>query len=227
MRLLVVEDEKHLAEALTEILTLNNYSVDTVYDGQQALDYLESGSVYDGVILDIMIPKIDGIGVLRTLRANKNKIPILLLTAKSEVDDKVLGLDSGADDYLTKPFAAKELLARIRTMTRREKEEHTPDLQVGNTMLSRVTYEVATEKGSLSLANKEYQLLELLFRNEGKYISSEPFMERIWGFDSESEINVVWAHLSSVRKKLENIGSDLKIKSVRNLGYTLEVINGK
>ncbi len=227
MRLLVVEDEKHLAEALTEILTLNNYSVDTVYDGQQALDYLESGSVYDGVILDIMIPKIDGIGVLRTLRANKNKIPILLLTAKSEVDDKVLGLDSGADDYLTKPFAAKELLARIRTMTRREKEEHTPDLQVGNTMLSRVTYEVATEKGSLSLANKEYQLLELLFRNEGKYISSEQFMERIWGFDSESEINVVWAHLSSVRKKLENIGSDLKIKSVRNLGYTLEVINGK
>lgn len=225
MRLLVVEDEKALAEALTEILTLNKYSVDTVYDGQEALDYLTSDIVYDGVILDIMLPKIDGITVLKTLRANKNKTPILLLTAKSEVDDKVLGLDSGADDYLTKPFAAKELLARIRTMTRREKEELTPDLQVGNTVLSRVTYEVATEQGRLPLANKEYQLLELLFRNEGKYISSEQFMERIWGFDSESEINVVWAHLSAVRKKLESLHSNVKIKSVRNLGYTLEVTN--
>lgn len=225
MRLLVVEDEKALAEALTEILTLNKYSVDTVYDGQEALDYLTSDIAYDGVILDIMLPKIDGITVLKTLRANKNKTPILLLTAKSEVDDKVLGLDSGADDYLTKPFAAKELLARIRAMTRREKEELTPDLQIGNTVLSRVTYEVATEQGRLPLANKEYQLLELLFRNEGKYISSEQFMERIWGFDSESEINVVWAHLSAVRKKLESLHSNVKIKSVRNFGYTLEVTN--
>lgn len=227
MRLLVVEDEKALAEALTEILTLNKYSVDTVFDGQEALDYLMSDSAYDGVVLDIMLPKVDGISVLKTLRANKNKTPILLLTAKSEVDDKVLGLDSGADDYLTKPFAAKELLARIRAMTRREKEELTSDLQVGNTILSRVTYEVATAKGRLPLANKEYQLLELLFRNQGRYIASEQFMERIWGYDSDSEINVVWAHLSAVRKKLENLESNVKIKSVRNLGYTLEVLDGQ
>lgn len=227
MRLLVAEDERALAEALTEILTLNKYSVDTVYDGRDALDYLESEIEYDGIILDIMMPRVDGISVLKTIREQNNKTPVLLLTAKSEVDDKVLGLDSGADDYLTKPFASKELLARIRAMTRRDKEEVTSDLSVGNTKLSRVTYELSAPKGSLPLANKEYQVLEMLFRNVGRYISSEQFMERIWGFDSESEINVVWAHLSSVRKKLESLNSNLKIKSARNLGYTLEVIDDK
>lgn len=227
MRLLVAEDEQALAEALTEILTLNKYSVDTVFDGQQALDYLTSGSVYDGIILDIMMPKVDGLTVLKTLRAQKNRTPVLLLTAKGEVDDKVTGLDLGANDYLAKPFATKELLARIRAMTRVETLELTSDLQVGNTFLSRVTYQVTTQQGSLTLANKEYQLLELLFRNQGKYISSEQLMEKIWGYDSESEINVVWAHLSLVRKKLEQLGSNVKIKSVRHLGYTLEVLDGQ
>ncbi|MGL6057058.1 MAG: response regulator transcription factor [Culicoidibacterales bacterium] len=227
MRLLVAEDEQALAEALTEILTLNKYSVDTVFDGQQALDYLASGSVYDGIILDIMMPKVDGLTVLKTLRAQKNRTPVLLLTAKGEVDDKVTGLDLGANDYLAKPFATKELLARIRAMTRVETLELTSDLQVGNTFLSRVTYQVTTQQGSLTLANKEYQLLELLFRNQGKYISSEQLMEKIWGYDSESEINVVWAHLSLVRKKLELLGSNVKIKSVRHLGYTLEVLDGQ
>ncbi|MGL4972744.1 MAG: response regulator transcription factor [Culicoidibacterales bacterium] len=227
MRLLVAEDEQALAEALTEILTLNKYSVDTVFDGQQALDYLASGSVYDGIILDIMMPKVDGLTVLKTLRAQKNRTPVLLLTAKGEVDDKVTGLDLGANDYLAKPFATKELLARIRAMTRVETLELTSDLQVGNTFLSRVTYQVTTQQGSLTLANKEYQLLELLFRNQGKYISSEQLMEKIWGYDSESEINVVWAHLSLVRKKLEQLGSNVKIKSVRHLGYTLEVLDGQ
>ncbi|MGL5531758.1 MAG: response regulator transcription factor, partial [Culicoidibacterales bacterium] len=209
------------------ILTLNKYSVDTVFDGQQALDYLVSGSVYDGIILDIMMPKVDGLTVLKTLRAQKNRTPVLLLTAKGEVDDKVTGLDLGANDYLAKPFATKELLARIRAMTRVETLELTSDLQVGNTFLSRVTYQVTTQQGSLTLANKEYQLLELLFRNQGKYISSEQLMEKIWGYDSESEINVVWAHLSLVRKKLEQLGSNVKIKSVRHLGYTLEVLDGQ
>lgn len=223
MRLLIAEDEKSLADALCEILTLNKYSVDVVYDGEEALDYLESDIEYDGVILDIMMPKVDGITVLKTMRKNKNNTPTLMLTAKSEIDDKVLGLDSGADDYITKPFETKELLARIRAMTRREKEETQPDLTFGNITLSRITYELLSIKGKILLTNKEYQLMEMLFHNVGKYISSEQFMDKIWGFNSDSEINVVWSHLSTLRKKLEYLDANIKIKSLRNLGYTLEV----
>ena len=146
MRLLIAEDEKALADALTEILTLHKYSVDTVYDGEEALDYLNSAIEYDCIILDIMMPKVDGITVLKTLRKQKNTTPVLMLTAKSEVEDKVLGLDSGANDYLTKPFATQELLARIRAMTRQEKEENSTELCLGNTKLSLVTYELSTEK---------------------------------------------------------------------------------
>ena len=146
MRLLIAEDEKALADALTEILTLHKYSVDTVYDGEEALDYLNSAIEYDCIILDIMMPKVDGITVLKTLRKQKKTTPVLMLTAKSEVGDKVLGLDSGANDYLTKPFATQELLARIRAMTRQEKEENSTDLCLGNTKLSLVTYELSTEK---------------------------------------------------------------------------------
>lgn len=146
MRLLIAEDEKALADALTEILTLHKYSVDTVYDGEEALDYLNSAIEYDCIILDIMMPKVDGITVLKTLRKQKNTTPVLMLTAKSEVEDKVLGRDSGANDYLTKPFATQELLARIRAMTRQEKEENSTDLCLGNTKLSLVTYELSTEK---------------------------------------------------------------------------------
>lgn len=146
MRLLIAEDEKALADALTEILTLHKYSVDTVYDGEEALDYLNSAIEYDCIILDIMMPKVDGITVLKTLRKQKNTTPVLMLTAKSEVEDKVLGRDSGANDYLTKPFATQELLARIRAMTRQEKEENSTELCLGNTKLSLVTYELSTEK---------------------------------------------------------------------------------
>lgn len=227
MRLLIAEDEKALADALCEILTLNKYSVDVVFDGEQAMNYINSDIVYDGIILDIMMPKIDGITVLKTMRKNKVATPTLMLTAKSEVDDKVLGLDCGADDYLTKPFSTKELLARIRAMTRREKEAVSSELSFGNISLSRVSYELQGENGVFSLTNKEFQLMEMLLNNIGKYISSERFMERIWGFDSDSEINVVWAHLSGLRKKLESIGANVKIKSSRNLGYTLEVCDDK
>ena len=223
MRLLIVEDEKALADALCEILTLNKYSVDVVYDGAEALDYMNSDVEYDGIILDIMMPRVDGITVLKTLRRHKNNTPVLMLTAKGEVEDKVAGLDSGADDYLTKPFATQELLARIRAMTRREKEETQPDLDFGNITLSRISFELSSARGSLSLANKEYQLMEMLLNNIGKYISSEQFMDKIWGFNSESELNVVWAHLSSLRKKLKTLGANVKIKSSRNLGYTLEI----
>jgi two-component system, OmpR family, response regulator ArlR len=221
MRLLIAEDEKDLADALAEILTLNKFSVDVVYNGQEALEYLD-GVTYDGVILDIMMPKVNGIAVLKTLRKLGNNTPVLMLTAKSEIDDKVLGLDSGADDYLTKPFATKELLARIRAMTRREKEVQESDLKLGNIVLSRVTFELSSSQGSFNLTNKEYQLMEMLLNNVGRYISSQMFMDKIWGYDSESEINVVWAHLSGLRKKLESLGATFEIKSSRNFGYTLK-----
>ena len=223
MRLLIAEDEKSLAEALCEILTINKYSVDVVYDGEAALNYINSLTEYDGIILDVMMPKIDGITVLKTIRKSKKNVPVLMLTAKNEVDDKVLGLDSGADDYLTKPFATKELLARIRAMTRREKEVLDSTLSFGTISLSRVSFELIGEKGRFVLTNKEFQLMEMLLNNIGKYISSQRFMESIWGYDSDSEINVVWAHLSGLRKKLEAIGANVKIRSARNLGYGLEV----
>lgn len=222
MRLLLAEDEKSLAEALYEILTINKYSVDVATNGVKALELLD-GIEYDGIILDVMMPKLNGIEVLKTIRQNNNNTPVLMLTAKSEIDDRVLGLDSGADDYLTKPFATKELLARIRAMTRREKENASSDFELGNIRLSLTTYELSTEHGSFTLANKEFQLIEMLFANYQKYISTEQFMVKIWGYDSDSEINVVWSHLSMIRKKLELLKANVKIKSARNLGYTLEV----
>lgn len=222
MRLLLAEDEKALSEALVEILQFNHFSVDAVYDGQEALEFLETGN-YDGAILDIMMPKVDGLTVLKTLRENGDKLPVLMLTAKGEIDDRVLGLDSGADDYLTKPFATKELLARIRAMTRRERDVAESILRKGNITLNRTTFELSSVKGKYRLANKEFQVLEMLMNSCGKFITTEQFMERIWGYDSESEINVVWAHISYVRKKLTLLGADVEIKAVRNMGYALEV----
>ena len=223
MRLLIAEDEIPLAEALTEILTIHNYAVDTVHNGKDALDYLTSGAEYDGVILDVMMPGMDGISVLRTIRAMKITTPVLVLTAKGEIDDRVLGLDSGADDYLVKPFDTKELLARIRAMPRRIAHPLMNGLSLGNTCLDPQRCSISTPSGSILLTNKEYQLLEMLLRNQGRYISSEQFMEKIWGWDCDSEIHVVWTHLSALRRKLERLQSDLQIRSARNLGYMLEV----
>ncbi len=225
MRILVVEDEKTLSEALEEILKLNKYSVDVVYDGEEALEYLREVQ-YDGIVLDIMMPKVDGIQVLKTMRAQGNRTPVIMLTAKSEVDDKVLGLDSGADDYLTKPFAAKELLARIRNITRNKYESTGANLTAGNLTLNRTLFTLSNKEETITLTNKEYQLLELLFNNIDRYIGSEELMTKIWGFDSDSEINVVWTHLSYIRKKLDKLDPNVKIKSSRNLGYSLEVLNG-
>lgn len=221
MRLLLAEDELQLAEALEEILKLNKYSVDVVHNGKDALEYIDSVQ-YDGIILDIMMPYVDGITVLKTIRQKKNTVPVLLLTAKSEIDDKVAGLDSGADDYLTKPFATKELLARIRAMTRQLNEVENSTIKYKNITLCRVTYEISSDNSCYKLTNKEYQLIEMLLNNTGRYISSEQFMEKIWGYNSESEINVVWAHLSSLRRKLEALNADFIIKSSRSLGYILE-----
>lgn len=223
MRLLLVEDEKPLSRALKAILERNHYSVDAVYDGRAALDYLEADN-YDGVILDIMIPKIDGITVLKTIRSCGNSIPVLLLTAKSEVEDKVLGLDSGANDYLSKPFHAEELLARIRAMTRTQTAQNDSKLQIGNIILDRATFERSTPSGSYNLANKEFQMLELMMLNPNHLISAEKFIENIWGYDSEAEMNVVWVYISYLRKKLAALHANVRIKVTRNVGYSLEEI---
>ena len=223
MRLLLAEDETSLSRALVKILENSKYSVDAVYDGAEALDYLEAGN-YDGVILDIMMPKVDGLTVLQTIRKKGNRIPVLLLTAKSEIDDRVKGLDLGANDYLTKPFAPPELLARIRAMLRVQSEQQTDSsLHVGNITLDTTSYELSSPSGSFRLANKEFQMMELLMRHPKQVVSTEQFMDRIWGYDSEAEINVVWVYISYLRKKLTALKANISIKATRNVGYSLEV----
>lgn len=221
MRILLAEDEKALSNALVVILRHNNYSVDAVYNGQDALDYLETG-LYDGAVLDIMMPRVDGLTVLKKIRKQGSDIPILLLTAKSQIDDRVLGLDSGADDYLTKPFDSKELLARIRSMTRRKAETTDTVLTFQNISLSRSTFELSSSKATFRLANKEFQMLEMLMTNPQQIISSEQFIEKIWGYDSDVEQNIVWVYISYLRKKLSSLEASVQIKAMRNIGYLLE-----
>ncbi len=221
MRLLLAEDEKELSKALCAILKHNNYSVDAVFNGQDALDYGLCEN-YDGIILDIMMPKKNGLEVLKELRSQGVSTPVLVLTAKAEVEDRILGLDMGADDYLTKPFSMGELLARIRAITRR-KSEFSPNLLTsGNLSLNRETFELSVENNSIRLGNKEFQMMEMLMSNPGRLISTEQFMERIWGYETEAEINVVWVYISYLRKKLSNLRAKLEIKAVRGVGYTLE-----
>lgn len=221
MRLLLAEDERELSKALSTILKHNLYTVDTVFDGEEALAYIENGN-YDGVILDIMMPKIDGISVLKIIRSKGINVPVLILTAKSEVDDKVIGLDCGANDYLTKPFSIKELLARIRAMTRIKTEAVDSLLKFGNVTLNRVTFELSTAYGSYRLANKEFQIMEMFMSNPKNLVSTERILEKIWGYDTETEVSVVWVYISYIRKKLASINSNIYIKATRNLGYSLE-----
>lgn len=220
MRILLAEDEKSLAKALVKIFEKNHYSADAVYNGEDALDYLSAGN-YDVAILDIMMPKMDGITVLKKIRASGNPIPVMLLTAKAEVDDKVLGLDSGANYYLTKPFDTKELLAGIRAITRSTVQLDSK-IVFGNVTLDRKTFTLSSETGNFRLANKEFQMMEMLMNNPRRLISAEKFMEKIWGFDSDSEINVVWVYVSYLRKKLSALDADIEIKATRNAGYSLE-----
>ena len=221
MRILLAEDERSLSRAVVALLEKHNYSADAVYDGEEALDYLEAGN-YDALILDIMMPKLDGLEVLRRLRAAGNPIPVLLLTARSEIEDKVTGLDTGANDYLTKPFSTEELMARIRAITRSQTGgQLTSRLSLGNITLDQTTFELSSPHGSFRLANKEYQMMELLLRNPRQLISSERFFERIWGYDSEV-VNVVWVYISYLRKKLAALQADIQIKATRNAGYSLE-----
>ena len=222
MRVLIAEDERPLARALVKIFEKNNYSADAVYNGEDALLYLESNN-YDIAIFDVMMPITDGITALKRLRESGDKIPVLMLTAKAEVDDRVLGLDSGADYYLTKPFDTKELLAAVRAITRSNAEVNSK-LSFGNISLDRLTFELSSPTGSFKLANKEFQMMEMLISNPHNIISVEQFMERIWGYESETEIGVVWAYVSYIRKKLNALKSNITVKSSRNIGYYLEEI---
>lgn len=222
MKLLLAEDERDLSRALVAILKHNNYGVDAVYDGQDAIDYA-CAEEYDGILLDVMMPRVDGLTVLRTLRGRGVKTPVLMLTAKGEREDKIRGLDSGADDYVTKPFDMAELLARIRALTRRSGEYIPSVLSFGDLTLDKSTFELRGPAGKFRLGGKEFQMLEMLLSVPGRIIGTERFMERIWGYDCESEINVVWVCVSSLRKKLTSLESNVRIRAFRGIGYSAEV----
>ncbi len=221
MRLLFAEDEHSLSRAVCAVLKKNNYEVDPVYNGKDALDYLEAGE-YDGAILDIMMPEMDGITVLKKIREAGNNIPVIMLTAKAEVDDKVYGLDSGANDYLAKPFDMKELLARIRSILRVNTAQTSSKLKFSDIELDQTTFELSSGAESFKLTNKEYQMMEMFISNPHRIFSAENFLEKIWGYESDADINVVWVYISYLRKKLTALKSKVVIKATRNVGYSLE-----
>ena len=221
MRLLFAEDDRDISKAVKTLLERSGYSVDVVYNGQDAIDYIESGE-YDGVILDWMMPKLSGIEVLTQMRAKGFSAPVLILTARDSVDDRVKGLDTGADDYLPKPFAASELLARIRAMLRRKEDYKHDVIKFSDIELDKSAMSVTCNKKSVRLNNKAFQLMEMLVEHPGAVLSIDQIMERIWGWDSDSEINVVWVNISFLRKKMTELGAHAKIKAVRGVGYSLE-----
>ena len=221
MRILIAEDEVTIARALKVMLERNKYAVDVVHSGKDALDYIRAAN-YDALVLDIMMPGMDGLTVLREARALGITTPALFLTAKAEVEDRVTGLDAGADDYLPKPFDASEFLARVRALTRRSGAYTPSRLTLGNTSLDCGTYLLLTPYGQTRLNNKEYQLMELFLRNPRQVFSSEHLMEKIWGLDSESEMEVIWTYIGFLRKKLKTLQADIEIKTIRGAGYALE-----
>lgn len=221
LKLLYAEDERSMSEAVCDILEYHKYSVDAVYDGQQALDFALAEK-YDGIILDIMMPKKSGLDVLRMLRQAGCRTPIMLLTAKSEVVDLIEGLNMGADDYLAKPFAMGELLARVRAMLRR-REEFTPDiLNVGNLSLNLQRYELRVGGKAVVLPKLEYKMMELLMINRGIYLSTEDLLVKVWGYDTDADIGIVWVYISNLRKRLSALGANAVISAKRNVGYMLE-----
>ena len=221
MRILIAEDEVTIARALKVMLEKNKYAVDVVYNGMDALDYIQAAG-YDVLVLDIMMPEIDGLTVLREARALGITTPALFLTAKAEIADRVAGLDAGADDYLPKPFAASEFLARVRALARRSSAYVPSALIFGNTTLDCGRYLMKTDSGEARLNNKEFQLMELFLRHPHQVFSSEHLMEKVWGLDSVSEIDVVWTYIGFLRKKLRQIGADIEIRTIRGAGYALE-----
>jgi len=223
MRILLADDEKEMLHALESALRTAGYSTDTVTNGQDACDYGLDG-LYDCLVLDVMMPRLDGMEVVRRLRRAGVSTPILLLTAKSSVEDRIAGLNCGADDYLPKPFDMGEFLARVRALARR-RDSFSPDiLQMGNIRLNKETGMLGCGDKEISLGNKEFQMLELMLHSQGHYISTEQFMERIWGYDSDCDIHVVWSFISYLRKKLQELDADVCITASRGRGYMLEVV---
>ena len=221
MRLLIAEDELDLAEALTVFFQKNHFSVDAVNDGADAYEYAVSGE-YDAIILDVMMPKMNGIDVLRRLRADGIKTPVMMLTAKGMKDDRITGFNAGADDYLPKPFEPDELICRVRAMLRRSDNYRPSALEFGDVTLDPSTGLLACSGRSVRLSGREYQVMELFMRSPNVVFSADKIMERVWGWDSDAEINVIWVHISNLRKKLRSIGSKITIRAVRGLGYALE-----
>lgn len=220
MRLLIAEDDRDISKALVMILEKNNYSVDSVFNGKEAYEYAVSDN-YDGIILDIMMPELDGIEVLTKLRSERISTPILLLTAKAEVDDRVAGLDAGADDYLAKPFAISELLARLRAMLRRKGEFQPDILEFKSVTLNKATYELGYNDKYVRLASREFQMLEMLMNMPGQVIPTDQFMDKIWGWDSEVEVSIVWVYISNLRKKFATIQAPIEIHAIRGVGYCM------
>ena len=224
MRILLAEDDLDLSRAVCAILQRSGYQTEAVDNGDDALQLAGSGE-FDGIILDWMMPGRDGISVLRSLRERNISTPCMLLTAREAVEDRITGLDAGADDYLPKPFAMGELLARIRAMLRRGESWHGETLTVGNTCLDRSSMELICGEHRVRLNTKAFQTLEYLMTNPGIVLSAERIMDRVWGWDSQAEINVVWVNISNLRKKLAEIGSDRTITAIRGSGYVLEAVS--
>ena len=222
MRLLIAEDDKDLTEALSVFFEKNQFTVDTVFNGQDAYDYAAGGN-YDAIILDVMMPKRNGIEVLKQLRADEIKTPIMMLTVKGEKYDRITGFDAGADDYLPKPFAPDELLSRVRAMMRRYDNYKPTVLIYEDISLDCSSGILCYEKKEVRLSGREFQVMELFMRSPKVVFSAEKIMERVWGWDSDAEINVVWVHISNLRKKLKSIDSAVSIYANRGLGYALEV----
>ena len=221
MRLLIAEDELDLAEALTAFFEKNRFTVEAVNDGISAYDYAVSGD-YDAIILDIMMPGKNGIEVLKELRQEGIKTPVMMLTAKGEKDDRITGFDSGADDYLPKPFAPDELLSRVRAMMRRNEDYKPSLLTFKDISLDTSSGVLKTREKETRLSGREFQVMELFMRSPNVVFSADRIMECVWGWDSEAEINVVWVHISNLRKKLKSIGSEVSVVASRGIGYMLE-----
>ncbi len=221
MKLLIAEDERDLADALTVLLERNKYAVDTVYNGRDAYEYARTGE-YDAVILDIMMPQLTGLQVVTRLREDGVTTPVMLLTAKGQKDDRITGFDAGADDYLPKPFATDELLARIRALLRRSGDYKSTVLSVGTLSLDCGSGVLSDTGGSARLSGREFQIMELFMRSPSMIISADRIIERVWGWESDTEVCSVWVHISNLRKKLRSIDSAVEINAVRGMGYVLE-----
>lgn len=222
MRILIAEDERNLAEALSVFFEKNQFSVDTVFDGQAAYDYAVSGG-YDAIILDVMMPRLDGVEVLRRLRAEQIRTPVMMLTAKAQKDDRITGFNAGADDYLPKPFEPDELICRVRAMLRRAGDYKPTALTYADLTLDAATGRLSCGEQAVRLSGREFQVMELFLRAPQVVLSAERILERVWGWDSDAEINVVWVHISNLRKKLKTLGSRVSIYANRGMGYVLEV----